>query len=258
MDFKTLSPHKSISLFVKAIMVFEELESDKITALPFFADGYPGLMFHESDNGLFVQPHSKKMPPLFLYGQTINPIELQLNGKYKLVVFQLYPFILKAFFNISAREINDDCYDLSQFDNGEDCVKQLLENNNYESRAEIITNFLFDIFKKKQQSLDLVIKQAIQLILDNNGQISIKQVCEKTHLTGRTFERRFINETGLSPKQFSKIIQFQQSLTQLTLKEFTKLTDIVYTNGFADQSHFIRVFKAFTGKTPRKFLSKNS
>jgi AraC-like DNA-binding protein len=61
---------------------------------------------------------------------------------------------------------------------------------------------------------------------------------------------------GVTAKQFAKIIQFQQSLEQITVKDYSKLTDIVYANGFADQSHFIKVFKAFTGKTPLAFTSK--
>ena len=256
MNFKTLQPNKSISLFVKNILVFEDQEKNKNTTLPFFADGYPGLMFQETEDGLYVQPHNKKMPLFFLYGQTIHPIELQIKGKYKLIVFQLYPFILKSFFNISAIDINDDCYDLQQVENGEHATEKLFKTTVTESRIEIISTFLFNIFKKKQQSLDLAIKKAIQIIIENKGQISIKEVCEKTHVTTRTFERRFLNETGISPKQFSIIIQFQSSLEQLTQKEFKKLTDIVYNNGFADQSHFIRVFKAFTGKTPTKFLAK--
>lgn len=256
MDFKIIQPDKSISLFVKNILVFEEQEKTKNTTLPFFADGYPGLMFQDTENGLFVQPYNKKMPCFFLYGQTINPIELEIKGSYKLIVFQLYPFILKSFFGISAIDINDSCYDLKQVDDGEITIKNVLKTNQLEKRIEIITNFLFAIFRVKQQSLDFTIKQAIQIVLDNQGQISIKEVCDKTHLTKRTFERRFLNETGISAKQFSKIIQFQHSLEQLTLKEFKKLTDIVYNNGFADQSHFIRVFKAFTRKTPKNFLSK--
>ncbi|MGI8952582.1 MAG: DUF6597 domain-containing transcriptional factor [Chitinophagaceae bacterium] len=216
MDFKTIQPDISISLFVKNILVFEEQEKTKNTTLPFFADGCPGLMFQNTENGLFVQPHNKKMPCLFLYGQTINPIELEINGRYKLIVFQLYPFILKSFFSISAIDINDSCYDLQQVDDGENTIKKLSETKQVEKRIEIITNFLFAIFKAKQKTLDFAIKQAIQLILDNKGQISIKKVCEKTHLTKRTFERRFLNETGISPKQFSKIIQFHQSLEQMT------------------------------------------
>src|SRR6187402_178919 len=105
MNFKTIIPNKSISPFVKNILVFEESETNLKTALPFFADGYPGMIYHETTNGLIVNPHNKLMPPLFLYGQTINPIELAITGEYKLILFQLYPFVLKSFFNIEAKNI---------------------------------------------------------------------------------------------------------------------------------------------------------
>lgn len=253
MNFKTLNPDKSISLFVKNILVFEETKTGQKTVLPFFADGYPGLMFQDTESGLLVSPHNKQMPLLFLYGQTIKPIELIIEGKYKLIVFQLYPFVLKSFFNVSAKNINDGCYDLKQLENGNDVIQQLLQKSKLENKIEILTALLFDIFQRKRKTLDLQIRQAIQTIIDNKGQISIKEICNTIHITERTFERRFIKEVGISAKQFSTIIQFQLSLQQLTLKDFSKLTDIVYNNGYADQSHFIKVFKAFTGKTPKAF-----
>lgn len=97
------------------------------------------------------------------------------------------------------------------------------------------------------------IREAIVEIMTTKGQKNIQAIADKQNLNLRTFERRFLKETGLSPKQFAKIIQFNASLEQLSIKDYTKLTDIVYENGFADQSHFIRVFKAFTGKTPKNF-----
>jgi AraC-like DNA-binding protein len=256
MNFKTINPDKSISLFVKNILVFEETETNQKTVLPFFADGYPGLIFHDTENGLLVNPHNKQMPILFLYGQTIKPIELVLKGSYKLIVFQLHPFVLKSFFNVTAKEINDDCYDLQQLENADKLIQNLSQSSKCENRIEILSFFLADIFKTKKETLDLQIRQAIHTIIEKKGQNSIKEVSAKVHLTERTFERRFFNVVGLTAKQFSKIIQFQLSLEQLTVKDYTKLTDIVYANGFADQSHFIKVFKAFTGKTPLAFKSQ--
>ena len=253
MNFKTIHPPKSISLFVKNILVFEETQTNHKTVLPFFADGYPGLMFHETKNGLIVSPHNKQMPILFIYGQTIQPIELVIEGAYKLIIFQLYPFVLKNFFNVTTKDIKDGCYDLQQIENSTKIIEQLSQGLTLEKRVEILSTFLFEIFKAKKQYLDLQIIQAIEIIIENEGQISIKEICNSIHITERTFERRFINEIGISAKQFSTIIQFQLSLQQLTLKDFTKLTDVVYKNGYADQSHFIKVFKAFTGKTPSKF-----
>ncbi|HTE11941.1 MAG TPA: AraC family transcriptional regulator [Chitinophagaceae bacterium] len=255
MDVKTIVPHESISLFVKSILVFNEKDKSEKAVLPFFADGYPGLMFQETATGLYVKPHNKKMPRLFLYGQTIQPIELVIDGAYQLIVFQLYPFVLKSFFDVSPKDLNDDCYDLTRVKhiNTSEIINTLRVDESAENRITAIASFLHNMFQLKKDLLDFKIRQAIQLIIDNKGQVSIKEVCLHVKITARSFERRFLAQVGISPKQFSKIIQFDASLNQLNMKDYTKLTDIVYANGFADQSHFIRVFKAFTGTTPKKF-----
>jgi AraC-like DNA-binding protein len=250
MTVQTLLPDKTVSLFVKNIWVFDEAESNKPTVLPFFADGYPGLMFQQTIDGLYVQPHNKKMPVFFLYGQTIKPIELLINGNYKLIVFQLYPFVLKNFFGVDPKQLNDNCYNLEQVQtlNAIKVIEQLQANEKAESRVKVITSFLHNCFQTKKENLDFKVRQSLQLIIENKGQLAIAEICRQLKLNARTFERRFS----------SVIIQFQQSLEQLSANNFTKLSDIVYENGFADQSHFIRVFKAFTGKTPGKFESLNT
>ena len=253
MIYKTIEPDKKIALVVKSILVFEDDTSGE-TVLPFFADGYPGIMYQQTQEGLLVQPHNKRMPLLFIYGQTIQPIELVLKGNYRLVVFQLYPFVLKSFYNLNAEELNDSCYNISESKEGDTIVEALINTNNVEKQIEIISAYLYKLFQEKKSQLDFTVRNALQIILDNKGQVLIKDIYEKLHLTERTFERRFIKVAGISAKQFCQIVQFQQSLEQLTSKEYSRLTDIVYNNGYADQSHFIRVFKAYTGSTPKKFL----
>lgn len=78
--FQNIEYDKTLSPFIKSIMVFECDEGDTKTNLPFFADGFPGLMYHETPNGLYVNPHKKRMPQLFVYGQTIEPIEIKILG----------------------------------------------------------------------------------------------------------------------------------------------------------------------------------
>ena len=258
MRSEIISPAESISLFVKDILVLEDDARGKKN-LPFFADGYPGIMFQQTANGLFVSPQNKKMPLFFLYGQTIHPIELIIDGSYSLICFQLYPFVLNSFFNLDAKDLNDDCYDLSQLSefNAARTIEDLDATVNIENIVIIITAFLYKIFEAKREMLDYKIRQAIELIINNNGSTSITELIKTLNINERTFERRFTIQVGISPKQFSKIIKFQSSLNQLTHKDYNNLTDVVYNNGYADQSHFIRVFKAFTGKTPKKFSAGN-
>lgn len=101
------------------------------------------------------------------------------------------------------------------------------------------------------------IQLAINLILKSKGTIRIKDLRNEIHITERTFERQFAAQTGITPKQFAKIVQFHASYKKLSEKDYERLTDIVFETGFADQSHFIRIFKTFTGTTPSNFRKKN-
>ncbi|MFZ6010026.1 MAG: helix-turn-helix domain-containing protein [Bacteroidota bacterium] len=258
MMFRNIEVDKAVSSFVKSILVFEGTDAAAKTNLPFFADGFPGLMCHETPLGLCVNPHKKRMPPLFVYGQTIEPIEIEIEGTYQMIVLQLFPFTVKSLFNIDPQSINDNCYDLSEekIQVQNHIFVELTQEKDLDTRISILTRYIGRLIEAKRNSFDAAIHSAITKILSAKGKCSLTDTANEVHLTKRTFERRFVSETGLLPKQFAKIIQFQNSLTQLTVKDFTSLTDVVYRNGFADQSHFIRVFKSFTGKTPKQFIAK--
>jgi AraC-like DNA-binding protein len=254
MKLVNLEPPGSIALFVNNIMAIEH-NGPGLSTLPFYADGYPGIMFQKTEKGLFVLPQNKQMPDFFLYGQTIHPIELQIAGSYQLIVFQLYPFVIKSFFGVDPLRLNDDCYDLANLPNFK--VKLEIEHlksaTGFQDWITRIFDFLLAIFQAKKALLDYKVQQGILEIIASNGLNPIKQIREKIKIPERAFERRFLAQVGLRPKQFSKIIQFQNSLLDLQNNEYQKITDIVYRNGFADQSHFIRVFKAYTGLTPAGF-----
>ena len=253
MTCSKIVPDKSIALFVKDILIFEETGDPTNTELPFFADGYPGLMFHITPKGQWVQPHNKKMPVSYLYGQTIHPVQLHIQGSYKILVFQFYPFVINSLFKVNAKDLNNGCYDLCQIPEWATLENTLVNLSDTEKQLKLISDFLYQTFNEQKKKLDLSIKDAIQIILSNKALISVMELSEKLHMTIRTLERRFSKEVGVSVKDFIQIIKFQQSFEQLSTKDYEKLSDIVYSNGFADQSHFIRVFKAFTGETPSKF-----
>ncbi|WP_062546157.1 helix-turn-helix domain-containing protein [Rufibacter tibetensis] len=78
-------------------------------------------------------------------------------------------------------------------------------------------------------------------------------MCDRVSLTERTFERNFLKEVGITPKQFAKIIQFQSSLEGVGDPASGRLTEVAFDNGYADQSHFTRVFKSYTGLSPKQY-----
>jgi AraC-like DNA-binding protein len=80
-----------------------------------------------------------------------------------------------------------------------------------------------------------------------------KELQQKTQLSERSLERKFKDSVGISPKLFARIIRFQETLNQMRNNKYEKLSDIAYENDYADQAHFIRVFKEFTGFSPLDF-----
>ena len=197
---------------------------------------------------------------MFLYGQTLDPVSLQVKGPYNYVVFQLYPFASNYLLGVDPRELNDECFDLLQLDhiNVEAYKDRLILANHLEDQIEIISDLMIELISLHRITGHDGIQKAIHTILKNRGQIAIKELIEEIHITERTLERNFLTQVGLTPKQFARIIQFQYSLSKLTEDNFDKLTEISADSGFSDQSHFIRTFKKYTGQTPSYYLKHTS
>jgi AraC-like DNA-binding protein len=246
--------------FVNCIMTEESDAANSHTNIPLYADGYPGIMFQQSVNGFYLLPKKKKLSELFLYGQTLAPVSLDVEGPFKFIVFQLYPFASKYLLGVNPKALNDECYDLLKLDHidVEAYRSQLISADNLDQQVKIISELMLQLIRSNKVTENDKIQQAIAIILNHNGQIKIQELIDQLFMTERTFERNFLSQVGLTPKQFAKIIQFQRSLHKLTEVNFNKLVEVGFDSGFTDQSHFIRAFKKYTGQTPSYFLDRIS
>ena len=250
MEIKRLKYPDDLKPYVNEVLLAETKEVDANTVLPFYADGYPGICYLRSKQGALLLPKNKVLSTFFLYGQTLEPIQISIEGSFQMIAFQLYPFAVRVLLGIEPRTLNDDCFDLSRMD---DTVKKLSRIELVEKKISVISSFMDFLFEKSNNDPDSSIQLAISMIIKENGKITIKDLRERLFITERTFERRFVSQVGVTPKQFARIIQFQSSLNQITDEDYYRLTDVVYRHGYTDQSHFIRTFKGFTGMTPREF-----
>ena len=223
-------------------------------AFKFFADGYPGLMFQQSASGLILNGH-KKLSTLFLYGQTVKPIEISAFGDYRVVVVHLYPDAIKSIFGIDAYELTDTCVDIASLPAARDAsiVERLVNERAESKQISILTSFLSELIADNNSKLDKAIHYAVDQIISKNGACSLSHLQKELGLSERTFQRRFESSVGVPPKLFCRILRFYASLTKLESGEYHRLTDVAFETGYADQSHFIRSFKEFTGMAPGAF-----
>ncbi len=252
MIFRQIQPPLQIREHVR---YFWTLESDGANLLPKplgpLADGCPGLIFQPAAKGVYHDEDGKQLPQTFIYGQTIKRTKLLLTGHFSTLGACFFPHTLRAVFGFNASELTDSCIDL-------DLVfahlnEQLINAVSTDEQVAIISGYLFSRIAKTNTQADATIQQALSQIITSKGNVSLKELQQSVQLSERSFERRFNEHVGISPRLFARVCKFQASLSQLKNNDFTRLSDIAYDNGYADQSHFIRTFREFAGFSPNQF-----
>jgi AraC-like DNA-binding protein len=245
------------------IQYFWTLTSNVSSPLPQafgpLADGCPGLIFQPSEKGVFFDQYNKQLPEVFLYGQTVTRTALYLKGQFKALGVCFYPNTLKSVFGFKASELTDSCLNINLIAarNSVQLPEQLINAISTEEQIDILSDYLFSLVKKNKGSVDSPTRFAVSQIIQSKGSISLQGLQQDFKLSERSFERRFEQHVGVSPKLFSRICRFQAALNQLKTNRYAKLSDIAFDNGYADQSHFIRTFKEFTGFSPFDFQKQS-
>jgi AraC-like DNA-binding protein len=127
---------------------------------------------------------------------------------------------------------------------------------------------LIDVYhkflKEKKQSKSVPawakeLKEIIQDQIDTNLTLSLKEISESLNVhpsyLSREFSKYFDN---MSFGDYIRKLRIEKSITLLHDPKYS-LAEIAYLTGFSDQSHYNRIFKLHTGKSPsvyRKNLSR--
>ncbi|MGY0036614.1 helix-turn-helix domain-containing protein [Pedobacter sp. NJ-S-72] len=85
------------------------------------------------------------------------------------------------------------------------------------------------------------------------GQLSIGAIAERYAITPRQLERKFRQQTGLSPKTFINILRNRAALVAIKNRGADSLLKIAIDHGYYDHAHLSREIKRFTGTAPSLF-----
>jgi AraC-like DNA-binding protein len=99
------------------------------------------------------------------------------------------------------------------------------------------------------------IDELITQIRASRGAMPILEWITRHGLDARQVERQFAATMGMTPKRYARVIRFKHSYHQL-IGERTTQAPGVHLDGFYDQSHFNKEFRAFIGASPRARLAR--
>lgn len=118
---------------------------------------------------------------------------------------------------------------------------------------EIVETFSESLFNYAPSKNNELVKKAISYIYKHfNTPLTLEETAASVHLHPSYFSSLFKQSTGSSFKEYLNMVRIEESKRLLTNTDFS-IINIAIAVGFDDQSYFSKVFKKYTGLTPRQF-----
>jgi AraC-like DNA-binding protein len=263
MHYQEIIPDSSLKHYVKCYYYYE---SGSATAFDdtVFPSGTMEIIFNLG-SGHWQTAGSQKdyqtNPPVELWGQITQPLSIRSLGKNIMMGIRFLPHGAALFLDEKAAGFNNLVVDYRDVAGAIASIlhQQLLAAKTLPERITLIDTFLLTKLEKskiKPNHLSIV-HDVMRELRREDFFDKIDTVASRYGISSRYLQKLFLQHTGLTPKLYSKIHRFQQSLRLITKKE-SPLTSIAYDCGYFDQSHFIREFKSFTGLTPGGYSLETS
>ncbi|GLR09345.1 AraC family transcriptional regulator [Mixta theicola] len=184
-------------------------------------------------------------------GSPLEAREVELIPGHDYFGVRFKPGALPAFLNLSAEELTDNEYSfLDVIPDGYEAFERIVSSSVLPHRIYLFNQYFNpDIVR----SPCLVSQWAIDEIIRSRGCIRMDKLETLTGYTCRTIQRLFRQDTGMSPKAFSRIIRFQYALNTINKVSNITFCELALDLGFSDQSHFLREFKKLVSTTPLEY-----
>jgi AraC-like DNA-binding protein len=217
---------------------------------------YQVLSFNLGPSGLIYDlRNGEYLPDHVVSGATDAVCQLRIHKNMRRVLAILRPGAWFQLFGMSARPILNRCISLATLpDNDLSDFGDHFKNTS--GKADQV-RLLDDLFLSRSRRIDRTrpgsLSAALRTICESGGRISVKELVRSAYMTSRTLERRFLNQTGVYPKMFARIVRFSETIKHLegsSRRDWALLAD---RQGYYDQSHFINEFQFFAGCLPSHY-----
>ncbi|MEU4196403.1 AraC family transcriptional regulator [Kribbella sp. NPDC026611] len=100
------------------------------------------------------------------------------------------------------------------------------------------------------------IMAAVHQLYRQPASTSLQDLAPALGVSTRHLRRGFSAVAGVSPKEFQRLVRFQQVIRTMLLKAPASAVPVALAVGYYDQSHFIKEFHRLAGESPGRMLSR--
>ena len=262
MIYKKYRPLEILKPFVECYFFWQSTEAVQNLIVESPPSGYCSIVFNCGDDYFLQNKKYEKLavPKQFIAGQSVYSYKLFLNGNISIAGIVFKPAGLASLFDLPTFEYTEERVPLTKVFRPSfitpfiEKIENAAEANEKIKLLEELVLIHYNKNKPKPDYIDL----AANLIIEKNGMINVTGMMKDAFMSRRNFERKFLKKVGLSPKYYARILRISYIFLQIAGKKKADWGSLFSTCEFYDQSHLIKDFIEFTGRTPQQYLEANS
>ena len=249
-NYKEYKPPVSLRKFIDKIWIFESYdESEKFKNFR--------LIPNYTSSLIVILPAEPEKLQLFLTGPNTQSMPIANFSDQIVFGFSFFSYNMPSLFGTTpADTLNSKITPqiLGSGSTSAELTAKLRRSGSLKEMSKIIAEFLSDSLGNITMYSD-DISMIIERIISSDGSVKLEEIYSALTISQRQFQRKFSKRTGLTPKEFSKLVRFHHVTRKLVKNNFRHF-DTLVESGYYDQSHYYREFKEFIGMLPSRFESR--
>lgn len=225
-------------------------------------NGFCSMIFNFGDPYLVQSKNNLQVPvsKQFISGQNIYSYKLIFEGNIGIIGIVFKPAALNTIFGLPMFEYVErrvDLYEIFHNETINRIIGQLQMEPDKKEKVRLLESFLLHQYQLNEPDPDFI-DQAANFIVEHNGLLQVNDLLKDSFMSRRTFERRFFQKVGLSPKYYARIRRISYLCNLIAGKKKVDWAKLFYECEYYDQAHFIKDFEEFTGRSPSEYLKENT
>lgn len=241
MKYKKIKPGRELEPFINFYWELKGSETEKQLERV-FPDGYAGIVMNLGNNCLTDNGSvSMEFGKTYVVGAMNSYKDSYIDSDTHLIGVCLKPATFANFYSYdSQNELTNNTVEFEKSN-----------SFNVDKISDRPFHYFNHFYSERIKTKSIQLQPVINDIHLANGQISVHELSKKNFTTVRQLERNFKKYIGLSPKEYSNIIRFQNALSMIkNSNKGRSLLDIAFECGYYDHSHLSNEIKRNTGLSP--------
>lgn len=251
-----IDPSKELASVIEGFYVFSRAPEDKQHLI--FNDGFPVLVFLQRRNDTVAVKNGKdtfEITSAWASAGSIKNVYVKYNtDTTQIFIVRFYPGAFHKLFGLDGRYFRH--HPVAPFEtiagNNGFSVKEFFESHSIAEKTAFVETYVHQSITKFDTPE--ILHRTLDYIHRIKGNSTVRNISDDIGVNYKWLERSFIRNIGLLPKEYIQLHRFIHAYLELVGTENSDLMRIAVSNGYYDANHFLKDFKAYTGKTPMAYL----